>query len=109
MSSSQSSSSSSSLAVPPAATQGAPVATDFAGFLDVRCPVSVLLGTGSISVQQCLALERNSIVRLVEAAGSDVQVWVDGVPVARGEVVVTDDGAAVRVTEFVAQGPGGER
>jgi flagellar motor switch/type III secretory pathway protein FliN len=69
----------------------------------------VVLGTGSISVQQCLGLERNSIVRLAEAAGADVQVWVDGVPIAAGEVVVTDDGAAVRVTEFLPRGAGGER
>lgn len=109
MSSSQSSSSSSSLAVPPAAPADAEAAPPFAGFLDVRCPVSVVLGTGSISVQQCLALGRDSIVRLGEAAGSDVQVWVDGVPIARGEVVVTDDGAAVRVTEFLTHPSGGER
>jgi flagellar motor switch protein FliN/FliY len=82
---------------------------DFTGFLDVRCPVAVVLGTGSISVQQCVALDRNSILRLGEPAGADVQVWVDGVPVARGEVVVTDDGAAVRVTELLPPGTGGAR
>jgi flagellar motor switch protein FliN/FliY len=108
MSSSQSSSSSSSLAVPAAAAE-ASTAPDFAGFLDVRCPISVVLGTGSMSVQQCIALERNSVVRLAEPAGADVQVWIDGVAIARGEVVVTDDGAAVRVTEFLARGAGGER
>jgi flagellar motor switch protein FliN/FliY len=109
MSSSQSSSSSSSPTVPPALPSDAPAAPSFAGFLDVSCPVSIVLGTGSISVQQCLALDRNSVLRLGEPAGTDVQVWVDGVPLARGEVIVTDDGAAVRVTEFLAHGAGGER
>ena len=109
MSSSQSSSSSSSLVAPAASLPGGPSTPGFVGFLDVCCPVSVVLGTGSMSVQQCIALERNSIVRLSEPAGADVQVWVDGVPVARGEVVVTDEGAAVRLTEILAPGAGGDR
>jgi flagellar motor switch protein FliN/FliY len=72
----------------------------FDPFLDVRCPVSVVLGTGTISVRQCLALERHSVVKLAQPAGEDLRVLVDGVAVARGEVVIVDDSAAIRLTEI---------
>ena len=108
MSSSPSSSSSSNLAAPTADVAAARVAPgEFARFLDVVCPVSVVLGTGSISVRECIALDRNSVVRLGQAAGEDLHVLAGGVPVARGEVVVVDDTAAVRLTEILKP-PAGE-
>jgi flagellar motor switch/type III secretory pathway protein FliN len=98
MSSSQSSSSSSS---PTPALAQLPAGPDLAGLLDVDCPVEIVLGTGRISVRECLALTPTTIVRLVEAAGEDVQLMVGSVPVARGEVVVDDERAVVRVTEVL--------
>jgi flagellar motor switch protein FliN/FliY len=96
MSSSPSSSSSSS----PAGAGGAD-APGFGRLLDVRVPVSVVLGTGTISVRECLALGPRSIVRLAQSAGEDVLVQVGDVALARAEVVIVEDGTAVRVTEIV--------
>jgi flagellar motor switch protein FliN/FliY len=96
MSSSQSSLSSSDVS----GTADRPAAgPDLTRLLDVDCAVDVVLGTGRISVRQCLALAPHAVVRLVEAAGDDVQVLAGGVPVARGEVVVDDERAVVRITE----------
>jgi flagellar motor switch protein FliN/FliY len=67
---------------------------------DVKCPVSVVLGTGSISVRRVLSLDRQSIVRLAQSAGEDLQMVVNGVVVARGEVVVVEDSTAIRLTEI---------
>jgi flagellar motor switch protein FliN/FliY len=86
---------------PAPAADASPVARQFAGFLDVACPVSVVLGTGSISVRECIALDRNSVVRLVQPAGEDLHVFAGGVSIARGEVVVVDEGTAVRLTEVI--------
>ena len=100
MSSSPNSSSSSDAA----RGQSGPVPEGFAGFahlLDVRCPVSVVLGTGSISVRQCLALGPRSVVRLRQSAGEDVQVVVGDVTLARAEVVIVEDSTAVRLTEIL--------
>jgi flagellar motor switch protein FliN/FliY len=88
----------------------APAATaerSFPHLLDVRCPVSVVLGTGSISVRQCIALDRHGIVPLDQAAGDDLQVLVDGVVVARGEVVIVEDTTAIRLTEILGAGSEG--
>jgi flagellar motor switch protein FliN/FliY len=69
---------------------------------DVACEVDVMLGTATITVRDCLHLQRYSILRLEQSAGSDMQVRVNGVPVAAGEVVIVDDSTAIRVTEIVS-------
>jgi flagellar motor switch protein FliN/FliY len=69
---------------------------------DVTCSVDVWLGTARISVRDCLHMKRNTVIRLEQSAGSDMQVVVNGVPIANGEVVIIDDSTAVRVTEIVA-------
>jgi flagellar motor switch protein FliN/FliY len=69
---------------------------------DVVCQVDVLLGTATVSVRDCLHWKRNSIVRLRQSAGSDMQVTINGVVVATGEIVIVDDTTAVRVTEILA-------
>lgn len=95
-SSSQNSSSSSSTPSPALAYQQ---------LLDVRCATSVVLGTGSITVRQCLALDRNSLVELRQSAGEDLQLTVNGVLLARGEIVIIEDSAALRITEIAAPPP----
>jgi flagellar motor switch protein FliN len=73
--------------------------------LDVSVPVSVLLGSGTISVRQCLALERNSLIELSQSAGEDLTLDVNGVSLARGEIVIIEDSAALRITEITAPPP----
>ncbi len=92
MSSSPTSSSSSdaALSLPPS----------LAGFADVRMNVEVVLGKGSMTLRACLALHRGSVVRLTQSAGQDLFLLVNGVPVARGEVVIIDDSVSLRLTEF---------
>jgi flagellar motor switch protein FliN/FliY len=77
----------------------------FQRLLDVRVPATVLLGTGTITVRECLALDRNSLVELTQAAGEDLLLDVNGVHLARGEVVVVEDVAALRITEISAPPP----
>src|SRR5262245_7634509 len=69
---------------------------------DVVCDVHVVLGTGTLSVRECLELRRHSVMRLVQTAGADLQVVVNGVLVAHGEVVIVDDSTAIRITEIAA-------
>ena len=93
MSSSQTSSFSSDL----------PAAPDpLASMLDVMCRVDFVMGTGQLTVRECLRLGRHSIVRLDKPAGGDLDVRVHGVLVADGEVAVTDDSAVLRITRITA-------
>jgi flagellar motor switch protein FliN/FliY len=69
---------------------------------DVVCRLDVMLGTAAMSVRDCIALRRDSIVRLTKSAGGDMDVLVNGILVAHGEVVIMDETTAIRVTELVA-------
>lgn len=70
-------------------------------FYDLRCPVTVQLGTGTVTVRRLLTLERNSVLRLVQAAGDELEVLVNGVPIAKAEVVIIEDATSVRITEIL--------
>jgi flagellar motor switch/type III secretory pathway protein FliN len=52
-------------------------------------------------VRDCLALTAGSVIRLLQTAGSDLQVHVNGIPIAQAEVVIMDDTTSVRVTEIL--------
>ena len=68
---------------------------------DAVCRIDVVLGTGTMTVRDCLGLRKHMVMRLVQTAGVDLQVMANGVLVALGEVVIVDDSTAVRVTEIV--------
>jgi flagellar motor switch/type III secretory pathway protein FliN len=85
----------------PTASLPAPV-HPFAGMLDVPCVVDVLLGTGRITVRDCLRLQRLSVIRLHQVAGSDLDVRVQDVSIAFGEAVIVDESTAVRISTIVA-------
>jgi flagellar motor switch protein FliN len=69
---------------------------------DVSCRIDVVLGTASMTVRRCLSLQRDSVIRLNQSAGSDLQVVVNGIGIALGEVVIIDSSTAVRVTDIMA-------
>lgn len=79
----------------------------FLGMLDVRCQVEVIVGRGSITVRDCLKLQRDSIIRLQQDAGDDLRVHIQGVAAATGEIVVDDETTSVKITEILSP-PGAE-
>jgi flagellar motor switch protein FliN len=66
--------------------------------LDIKCHVDFVLGTGKMSLRDCLRLERHAVIRLDQSAGCDLGVSVHGILVATGEVVIIDDTTALRVS-----------
>lgn len=91
--SSSPSSSSNSEAAPP---------VDLGPLQDVSARVEVVLGTATISVRECLALGRRHVIRLMQGAGSELQVTVNGIAIANGEVAIVADSTGIRVTEILA-------
>ena len=90
----------------PAPAQTAP--EPFESMHDLRCPVTVILGTGSVTVRQCLELKRNSIVVLRQGVGEDLELRINGVLIAQGEGVIVEDTTSIRVTSVdVSNEPGG--
>jgi len=68
---------------------------------DALCHVELMLGTGSMSLRECLALATGSVIRLAQPAGGYLHVVANGVPLARGEVVTLDQSVAVRITDIL--------
>lgn len=68
--------------------------------LDVPMEVMVELGRTKKTIKQVLDMNVGSVIVLEKLAGEEVEILVNGIQVARGEVVVIDDSYGVRVTEL---------
>lgn len=75
--------------------------------MEVPLQVSVEIGRTQRKVQDILAFSKGSLVVLDKLAGDQVDLFVNGKCIARGDVVVIDDNFGVRVTEIV-ENPGFE-
>jgi flagellar motor switch protein FliN/FliY len=69
----------------------------------VKMTLTAHLGSCSMSVREVLALKRGAVVTLDKAAGEMTDIFVNGLPLARGEVVVIADELHVRIGEVVGQ------
>ena len=85
----------------PAKTAAAPVLDQYATLSDVTCEVAVVLGTGRMSVRECLYLKAKTVIPLEQTAGSDLHVRINGVLIAHGEVAIVDDSTNVRLTAIL--------
>jgi flagellar motor switch protein FliN/FliY len=68
---------------------------------DVRLTITADLGVTHMMVRELLELKQGSIVPLSKIAGEPTDMFVNGVPLARGEVVVIADSIHVRIAEVV--------
>jgi flagellar motor switch protein FliN/FliY len=69
--------------------------------LDVAVNVTAEIGRVTLSVADILKLGHGSVVNLDRPISEPIDLLVQGVPFARGEVVVIDDRFAVRIREIV--------
>lgn len=70
---------------------------------NVEMSVTVELGRTRMTVRNVLGLTPGSVVELDRAAGSPVDLLVNGTLIARGEVVVIDEEYGVRISEIVGR------
>ncbi len=71
--------------------------------LDVPLSVDIELGRTTLTMQDILDLRADSIVKLSRSTGEGVVVLADDRTLVRGEIVVIEDRAGVRVTEIIAK------
>lgn len=71
--------------------------------LELRLPVSVLLGRTSISIREVLKLSPGSVVELDRKIGDYVEIVVHGTVVARGEIVSIKGNYGVRIKEVISR------
>lgn len=70
--------------------------------LDIPITLSVEIGKSKLSIRHLLQLNQGSVVELERIAGEPLDVLVNGMLVAHGEVVVVNDKLGVRLTDVVS-------
>ncbi len=75
--------------------------------MSVPLEIAVEIGRTRKKVQEILSLSKGSLVVLDKLAGDQVDVYVNGKCIARGDVVVIDDNFGIRVNEIIRK-PGFE-
>jgi flagellar motor switch protein FliN/FliY len=74
---------------------------------NVEMDITAELGRTRMTVRELLSLAPGTVVELDRAAGSPVDLFVNGTLIARGEVVVVDEEFGVRVSEIVSSSTDG--
>ncbi|MFT5888952.1 MAG: flagellar motor switch protein FliN/FliY [Zhongshania sp.] len=69
--------------------------------MDVNVDVAVEVGRTKMSIRDLRELSQGAIIELDRAAGTPLDVLVNGTLVARGEIVVVKDKFGIMLTEVV--------
>ena len=75
---------------------------DLDDMMNIRLRLTAELGQTHLRVREVLALKVGSIVTLNKMAGELTDISVNGLPLARGEVVVISDILHVRMSEILS-------
>ena len=74
------------------------------GFHDLPIRVAIELGRRSIRVADLLELQPGAIVGLDKLTGEPVDVVIGDEPVARAEIVVSDETLVARISQILREG-----
>lgn len=72
---------------------------------DIPLEVAIEIGRMRLRVRDLIKLSANSVIELKKPAGEPFDIVINGMQVARGEVIVVDQSSGVRIVEI--QKPGG--
>lgn len=74
---------------------------DLEAVFDVPVKVSAVLGSASMPVHQLLKLGRGAVIELDRRIGEAIDIYVNNLLVARGEVVMVEDRLGITMTEII--------
>lgn len=83
--------------------QNEEILASWADFLDLPLSLSLELGQAKLTIREILDLEPSSIIKLSRSTGEGVDIRADNKPLMRGEIVVIEDRAGVRVSEILTE------
>jgi len=87
----------------PAASVGESQGSGLALLRDVSLELTVELGRTRLSIGEIMELGQGSVIELDKLAGEPVDLRVNGVLLATGEVIVLDDVCGVRITRLLGR------
>lgn len=71
--------------------------------VEIELTIGVELGSTQMTIREVLDLDVEMVVELDCLAGEPVDINLNGIPFAKGEVVVINDNFGTRITELVAE------
>lgn len=77
------------------------ILASWADLLDLPLSLSLELGQTKLTVREILELAPSSIIKLSRSTGEGVDIRADNKPMMRGEIVVIEDRAGVRISEIL--------
>jgi flagellar motor switch protein FliN/FliY len=66
---------------------------------DLPLQVAIEVGRLKLRVRDLIRLAPNSIIELKKPAGEPFDICINGIPVARGEVIIVEQSSGVRIIE----------
>lgn len=72
-------------------------------FLDLPLELSVELGRTNMKIREILGLGPSSIIKLHRSTGEGVDIRAGGRSLLRGEIIVLEDRAGVRINEIIEE------
>ena len=84
-------------------TENEKIIESWRDFLDLRVALSVELGNTQMAVRDILGLQPESVVKLSRSTGEGVDVRAGDQSLLRGEIIVIEDRAGVRVNEIITE------
>jgi flagellar motor switch protein FliN/FliY len=63
--------------------------------------LSAFLGSTEMPVHQLLRMGRGGLIELNEKVDEDITLMVNDTPVAKGQVLLTDDTVSIKITEVI--------
>ena len=84
-------------------TENEKIIASWADFLDMPLSLSVELGRTKLKIREVLDLAPESIIKLSRSTGEGVDIRADNRPLLRGEIVVIEDRAGVRISEILTE------
>jgi flagellar motor switch protein FliN/FliY len=77
---------------------------DFVHVQDIPLQIAIEVGRLSLKVRDLMKLAPDSIIQLKKPVGEPFDICINGLPVARGEVIVVEQSSGVRIIEVPKPG-----
>lgn len=74
---------------------------DLSAFKDISLPISAELGKAHMKVRDLISLEQGSVLKLNRVADESIELLLNEIPFARGEVVVINERFGARIVSFL--------
>ena len=72
-------------------------------YLNLNVPLSFELGRTRLKVSEILDLAAETIIKLPRSTGEGVDVFADNQTILRGEIIVIEDRAGIRLNSIITQ------